>query len=93
MKKIIKSKEVLEKTERLINLMKSEIETLRNINYRYYLKYGCPIKSGFVNIEDNISFSIGINQKNRVNCNILNHDNLGLASNYQNILKKIDELC
>ena len=75
----------------LIKNMESEIDRLRNIVYRYYLKHGGSMQGGKVEFEDSSSFILDI-VGDSIKCEIVNEDNLGLTSNYQIIKQNIENL-
>lgn len=87
------------KVEELILKMQSEIEQLRMINYRYCLKHGNSIKGGFVSLPSNYSFRITVSDdkkdedgNNLAFCSVIEYDKLGMESDYQKILKGINDL-
>ena len=91
MKKLTEQKQTLDDVSELIRNMDWEIKMLRAIAYRYYLEHGILTQSGIVNIPDNISFDIHVNDDN-VFCRMWNHNELGIESNYQRIIKEINKL-
>ncbi len=83
-------KQFLEDLPHLIRKMENEIELLRNINYRYFLKYGEEVKSGVIYTPENVSFDM-YGTKEEVKCRIIEHDKLGLTSDYQQIKEQINK--
>lgn len=87
------------KIEELILKMQNEIELLRMINYRYFLKHGNSIKGGVVVLPSNYSFAINVLDKkdedgnNSAFCSIVEYsEKLGFESEYQKINKAFNEL-
>jgi len=91
MKALHEQKKLLQDLELLINKMESEIELLRNINYRYYLLNGGLIKSGVVDVPESISFQIA-GDVDEVKCLIIDHEKINIESNYQKIKSEIRRL-
>lgn len=91
MKALHEQKKLLQDLELLINKMESEIELLRNINYRYYLHHGDLIKDGVVAVPENISFYI-TGDVDEVKCLIIDHEKINIESNYQKIKSEIRRL-
>lgn len=89
MKKLNEQKQFIEDLGNLINKMEIEIELLRNINYRYFLMHGNKIQNGVISAPKNISFNIYGGIKD-TQCKIVDHEKLGITSNYQQIKKQID---
>lgn len=91
MKKIDEQIKQLHEIQYLILKMEEEIELLRNINYRYYLMHGNNIKEGVVNVPNNISFSLS-GDITDTKCQIIQHDKLGITSNYLIIKETINKI-
>ena len=81
MKAISDSIELLHNLECLVKKMEVEIDLLRNINYRYYLRHGGEMQGGVVRVPKNISFGISI-EKGKVQCLLTDYEKLNVKSNY-----------
>jgi hypothetical protein len=92
MKAISEQKQILDDIDLLINKMESQIEMLRNINYRYYLMYGEKIQCGVVEVPDNIDFAIPIDQSFDALCRLTDYNKIGMENDYQKIKKEIQRL-
>ena len=92
MRTISEQKQILQDLEHLIKKMEIEIETLRNINYRYYLMHGNNVQNGLVSVPDNISFDISGDINGDVICRMIDFDKINLKSNYQIIKKELIRL-
>ena len=89
MRALNEHKQLLQDLEYLVNKMETEIELLRNINYRYYLMYGNKIKNGLIAVPENISFDVSGEIDGDVQCQIIEHEKINLESNYQKIKSEI----
>lgn len=91
MEKLTQQRKILLDLENLIDKMESEIESLRNINYRYYIKNGEEIQDGVVVVPEYISFYIE-EVDGKTLCRVIDHESLGIESNYQKIKKELNKL-
>lgn len=89
MRALNEQKQLLEDLDYLVNKMETEIELLRNINYRYYLRYGNSIQNGVINVPENISFDISVEIDGDAQCRMIEHEKINLESNYQKIKHEI----
>ena len=89
MRALNEHKQLLQDLEYLVNKMETEIELLRNINYRYYLMYGNKIKNGLIAVPENISFDVSGEIDGDVQCRMIEHEKINLESNYQKIKMEI----
>jgi len=89
MKSINKQKQVLQDLEHLINKMNTEIELLRNINYRYYLMHGNRVQNGSISVPENISFDVSGEIDGDVQCRMIDHNKINIESNYQKIKSEL----
>jgi hypothetical protein len=71
--------------------MESEIELLRMIVHRYYLKYGSEVQEGICHLSDNFSFSLET-EKDKVTCQLDNYSEIGLTSRYEQIKETLEKL-
>ena len=92
MKALNKQKELLQDLDYLLNKMESEIELLRNINYRYYLMHGNNVQNGLLSVPENISFDVSGDIDGDVQCRLIDHDKINIESNYQQIKNKLRRL-
>jgi hypothetical protein len=81
----------LRNMELLIKMMESEIDLMRNITYRYYLKHGHFVKEGDVNVPNELSFSL-MRDGITVRCGLVNSEDIRLYSNYELIKSEINRL-
>lgn len=89
MKAINEQIKLLEDLKYFINQMESEIEKIRNINYRYYLMYGNKIQNGEIIVPNHISFDISLDKNGDAQCQIVDHKEINIESNYQKIKQGI----
>lgn len=88
MKKLREQVQTLQDIEVLLAKMEMEIDTLRNIVYRYHLQHGSTIKNGTVKIPDNISFHLLI-ENNDVFCKPSDSKTIGMTNRYEDIKKRL----
>jgi len=91
MNKLREQRQTLQDLEELIRKMDKEIDLLRNIVLRYYLKHGRSVEDGEVIVPDFISFDVRESDGD-VSCRRLDYGALALESTYQKIKKAIKEL-
>jgi hypothetical protein len=89
MKTINEQKKLLEDIECLINNMYAEINLLRNITYRYYLMHGYKVQDGILSVPETISFGVSQDIHGEALCKIIDHEQLNIESNFQQIKSEI----
>lgn len=92
MRALNEQKQLLQDLDYLVNKMQSEIELLRNINYRYYLMHGNKVQNGLITVPENISFDVSGEIDGDVQCRMIDHEKINLESNYQKIKSEIRRL-
>jgi hypothetical protein len=92
MKSLDEQKQLLQDIDSLLGKMKSEIDLLRNINYRYFLMHGNKVQNGLVSVPENISFDVTGEIDGDVECRMIDHDKIRIESNYQNISRELSRL-
>jgi len=91
MKKLAKQKQTLDDVAGLIKDLKSELDLMRNLVWRYYLKHGTEIQGGEVLTPPNYSFSL-FKKDSKVSCKVFNHEGFEFTSNYLKIQEQIQKL-
>lgn len=91
MKKINETKQMLNDLEDLVSKMDRELDRLRNLSYRYYLKHGSEIGEGVILVNDRLDFHLTKNG-DKVVCNVHDSADLNITSNYQIIKQMIKKL-
>jgi hypothetical protein len=91
MKKLREQQMFIQNLEILLTKMESEIELLRSIAHRYYIMHGHKIQAGLVFTPENISFGITVDGYD-VSCQLLDHDELGIESDYQKIKNQLNQI-
>lgn len=92
MRALNEQKQLLQDLEYLLNKMETEIELLRNINYRYYLMHGNKVQNGQLSVPENISFDVSGEIDGDVKCRMIDHAKINIESNYQKIKSEIRRL-
>ena len=92
MNKIQQSIKTLNEAQELIDSLRFELDKSRAINYRYYLKHGEDIFSEPLENFDHLYFAINAEDKTDVKCNMIDHNKLKMASPYNKICEKINNL-
>lgn len=91
MNKLKQQQELLQDLEFLIRLMQKEIENLRAIGYRYFLKHGKLNIKNSIDMPDNICQHISI-QKENATIEFVDHKKINILSNYELIKKELKKL-
>jgi len=91
MKALDKNKQVLEEIDTLISMMRMEIDLLRSLVSRYYLKYGNEIYEGEIKLPDNVYFSQDYSAGN-VFCRLIDTEKTKIRSRFEKIQETISHL-
>ncbi len=91
MKKFNEIRQTMQDTSYLIARMKLEIDSLRHIVARYNAMHGTSIQVGELKLDGNISFMILGDAKAPI-CKRIDHKDLGINSQYMDIVEGIKKL-
>ena len=84
MNKLKENKQTLDDAEMLIRMLNAEVNRLRHITFRYYLKHGRNIQDGIVILNDIEDFSIDGDIDNP-KISIIDYELLGVKSDFMQI--------
>ena len=91
MKKITQAQSTLQTLSELVKMQNNEIKRLRYIIARYNMKYGEDILGGSMIFNDSKDFHLDSNT-NRLLCKIIDHNKLGIDSDFMKIQEIINSL-
>lgn len=91
MKQVRQAQTTLERLSELVRLQESEIKRLRYIVARYQMKHGDEISDGITNLAESHNFHVQQHPEKTI-CKIVDHEKLGLDSDFMRIQKIINEL-
>lgn len=92
MKRLREARNTINEAERLIEIMKHELDETRNFLYRALLLSDGKVKDGVVNVPDEFQFVMGESVGDSDTLEIKIHKSHVIASTYQDIQMRYDEL-
>lgn len=86
MNKLKENKQTLDDAEMLIRMLNEEVNMLRNIVGRYYIKKGSFVAGGSLTLDDCSDFVLSVNESDQYTyVNHVNHKDLGFKSRFMKI--------